>query len=60
MEITLSLVKKLISEQFPKWKHLPIHPVDVSGIDNRIFHLSHDMLVRLPSAQCYALQVQKE
>ncbi|MDA9163339.1 aminoglycoside phosphotransferase family protein [Rickettsiaceae bacterium] len=60
MDITLSLVRKLIAEQFPKWINLPINPVEISGIDNRMFRLGDDMVIRLPSAQCYALQVLKE
>ena len=59
-EITLSLVSKLIAEQFPQWVHLSIRPVKVSGWDNRTFHLGEKMLIRLPSAQGYAPQAQKE
>lgn len=59
-EITLSLVIDLISEQFPQWAHLPIRPVKLSGWDNRTFHLGEEMSIRLPSAEGYAPQVQKE
>lgn len=58
--ITVSLVKRLFSEQFPEWSHLPIQPVALSGWDNRTFHLGKDMLVRLPSAESYAAQPEKE
>lgn len=54
------LVQRLISTQFPKWANLPIRPVVMSGWDNRTFHLGDQMLVRMPSAACYALQVEKE
>lgn len=60
MEITLSLVTDLIAEQFPQWAHLPIKPVTISGWDNRTFRLGEEMSVRLPSAESYAPQVQKE
>ncbi|OGB97496.1 acetyltransferase [candidate division TM6 bacterium RIFCSPHIGHO2_12_FULL_36_22] len=60
LEITLSLVKNLITEQFPQWAHLPIKPVEVSGWDNRTFYLGTEMSIRLPSAQCYAAKVQIE
>lgn len=40
--------------------NLAIRPVKMSGWDNRTFHLGDDMLVRLPSAACYAWQVEKE
>jgi aminoglycoside phosphotransferase (APT) family kinase protein len=58
--ITPSLVKTLISEQFPEWSHLVIQPVALSGWDNRTFHLGKDLLVRLPSAEGYATQPEKE
>lgn len=54
------LVRSLISVQFPQWANLPIKPVSESGWDNRAFHLGEQMLVRLPSAEKYALQAAKE
>jgi aminoglycoside phosphotransferase (APT) family kinase protein len=58
--IDASLVRRLITTQFPEWKDLPIRPVTSSGWDNRTFHLGKHMLVRMPSAAIYALQVEKE
>lgn len=58
--INASLVKRLVTSQFPRWKDLPIRPVATSGWDNCTFHLGRDMLVRLPSAAHYAPQVEKE
>lgn len=58
--ITTSLVKNLISTQFPQWDHLPIKPVEKQGWDNRTFRLGHNMLIRLPSAKRYALKVEIE
>ncbi|MBE7121228.1 aminoglycoside phosphotransferase family protein [Bacillus cereus] len=58
--INVSLVKKLIQEQFPKWAHLEVKPVKFSGHDNRTFHLGEQMSVRLPSDAAYAPQVEKE
>jgi aminoglycoside phosphotransferase (APT) family kinase protein len=58
--IDTDLVVRLIRAQFPQWKHLPISPVARSGWDNRTFHLGEEMSVRLPSAQEYASQVEKE
>jgi len=54
------LVRRLIATQFPQWRDLPIRPVAISGWDNRTFHLGDSMLVRLPSAAEYALQIEKE
>jgi aminoglycoside phosphotransferase (APT) family kinase protein len=55
-----TLVRRLVTTQFPQWKDLPIRPVAHSGWDNRTFHLGEQMLVRMPSAEDYALQVEKE
>jgi aminoglycoside phosphotransferase (APT) family kinase protein len=54
------LARRLVDSQFPQWADLPLTPVELSGVDNRTFRLGQHMTVRLPSAQCYALQVDKE
>jgi aminoglycoside phosphotransferase (APT) family kinase protein len=58
--IDVPLVRRLVAAQFPQWADLPIQPVASGGWDNRTFHLGEDMSVRLPSAQRYAAQVEKE
>lgn len=58
--IDASLVRRLVNAQFPQWVDLPIRPVVHGGWDNRTFHLGEQMLVRLPSAQRYASQVERE
>lgn len=55
-----ALVRTLVSTQFPQWKDLPIRSVTHNGWDNRTFQLGEHMLVRMPSAEEYALQVEKE
>jgi aminoglycoside phosphotransferase (APT) family kinase protein len=60
LKISLSLVTDLITAQFPQWAHLPIKPVEPSGLDNRTFRLGKEMSIRLPSAKAYAPQAQKE
>ncbi len=60
IEINLALVRKLVKEQFPQWSSLPIYPVEPGGNDNKTFRLGSEMSVRLPSAQRYAAQVEKE
>lgn len=60
MDISIDLVHNLVAAQFPKWANLPIKPVDFSGWDNRTFRLGERMSVRLPSAEGYAAQVEKE
>ena len=54
------LARRLIDAQFPHWRDLPIAPVAAGGVDNRTFRLGDDLSVRLPSADWYALQVEKE
>jgi aminoglycoside phosphotransferase (APT) family kinase protein len=58
--IDTRLVKRLVAVQFPQWSHLPITPVVYDGWDNRTFRLGNELSVRLPSAQGYAAQVEKE
>jgi aminoglycoside phosphotransferase (APT) family kinase protein len=58
--IDVGLVSRLIADQFPAWTRLPVRPVANGGWDNRTFHLGDDMLVRMPSAERYAPQVQRE
>lgn len=58
--ISIALVQALVKAQFPQWSHLPIEPVACSGWDNRTFHLGTNMSVRLPSAEGYASQPEKE
>lgn len=60
IEITERTVGHLIDSQFPKFSHLPIKPALHNGWDNKTFRLGTDFLIRLPSAQCYASQVEKE
>ena len=58
--IDVPLVQRLIAEQFPEWADLEIKPVELSGWDNKTFHLGAYMTVRLPSHAEYSGQVEKE
>ena len=58
--INTTLVHELIASQFPQWADLEINPIEPGGWDNRTFRLGQHMTVRLPSAQMYAAQVEKE
>jgi aminoglycoside phosphotransferase (APT) family kinase protein len=60
VDINVSLVGQLITAQFPQWADLPIKPVEFDGWDNWTFRLGEDMAVRLPSAEAYTVQVEKE
>lgn len=58
--ITLDLAKKLIATQFPEFSHLAVKEVEQQGHDNRTYRLGDDMLIRLPTAESYALKVPEE
>ncbi len=58
--ITAELAQKLILEQFPEYGSLPIISVEMQGHDNRTFRLGEEMLIRMPTAESYALKVTKE
>src|SRR4051812_20788097 len=58
--IDTTLVRALIGGQFPRWADLVVAPVIPGGWDHRTFRLGDDLLVRLPSAEGYAVQVEKE
>ncbi|WVT72938.1 aminoglycoside phosphotransferase family protein [Sinorhizobium chiapasense] len=58
--IDASLVRRLIATQFPQWSDLEVRPIEPGGWDNRTFRLGDQMTVRLPSAEHYVLQVEKE
>jgi len=60
LEISSALVRALLQEQFPQWAGLRIVPVVPGGWDNRMFRLGAAMAIRLPSAECYAEQMEKE
>jgi aminoglycoside phosphotransferase (APT) family kinase protein len=59
-DITVELVERLVASQFPQWAGLPVTPVELDGWDNTTFPLGPALSVRLPSADAYAAQVDKE
>jgi aminoglycoside phosphotransferase (APT) family kinase protein len=58
--VTPELVSRLVAAQFPEWAHLPVTPVDLDGHDNSTLRLGADLSVRLPSADDYVPQIDKE
>jgi aminoglycoside phosphotransferase (APT) family kinase protein len=55
-----ALARRLLASQFPGWADLRIHRVAKQGWDNRTFRLGEQLLMRLPSAEAYASQVERE
>lgn len=60
MDITASLVTRLLTAQFPQWAELPLKPVTSAGTDNALYRLGTDLVVRLPRIPGAAGQVNKE
>jgi aminoglycoside phosphotransferase (APT) family kinase protein len=59
-DITPAVVARLVAEQFLQWADLPIQQVPVDGWDNTTFRLGRELSARLPSADRYVAQVDKE
>lgn len=59
-EITPALAARLVAAQFPRWADLRVAPVALDGWDNTTFRLGDELCVRLPSADAYVAQVEKE
>jgi stearoyl-CoA desaturase (Delta-9 desaturase) len=58
--ITPAVGARLVAAQFPQWADLPVVPVALNGWDNTTFRLGDELCVRLPSADAYVAQVEKE
>ncbi|NUL22653.1 aminoglycoside phosphotransferase family protein [Streptomyces lunaelactis] len=60
LDIDVSLVRRLITAQFPQWVGLPVTLVDSAGTSNAMYRLGEDMVVRLPRIAGAANDVGKE
>jgi aminoglycoside phosphotransferase (APT) family kinase protein len=59
-DITVEVARRLITAQFPQWADLPIRAVTHDGWDNTTFRLGDELSLRLPSADGYVAQIDKE
>ena len=59
-DITPAVAARLVAAQFPQWANLPVVPVALDGWDNTTFRLGDELCVRLPSADAYVAQIEKE
>jgi aminoglycoside phosphotransferase (APT) family kinase protein len=59
-DITPDVAARLVATQFPKWAGLPVVPVALDGWDNTTFRFGGELCVRLPSADAYVAQIEKE
>jgi aminoglycoside phosphotransferase (APT) family kinase protein len=60
VDIDTSLVHRLITAQFPRWRDLPIEWVPSAGTDNALYRLGEDMVVRLPRRERDGAALEKE
>jgi aminoglycoside phosphotransferase (APT) family kinase protein len=60
VETSVSLVVRLLTEQFPHWANLPVEPVPSAGTDNALYRLGDDMAVRLPRIRSAVGDVERE
>lgn len=58
--LDVSLVSRLIADQFPQWANLPLRRFNSTGTVNAIYRLGEEMVVRFPLDEGGALQLQKE
>ena len=45
LDIDVSLVRRLLAEQFPHWTDLPIVRVKSAGTENAIYRLGDDLAI---------------
>lgn len=60
VDTDISLVRRLLTAQFPQWAKLPVTPVPSGGTDNALYRLGDDKLVRMPRIHWAVEQVKKE
>lgn len=60
VDIDVSLVRWLVSEQFPRWANLPISAVRSTGTVNAIYRLGDRLYARLPRVRGWAQNLDRE
>ena len=60
VDTDVSLVGRLLAEQFPEWADLALEPVRPFGTDNALYRLGDDMVVRLPRRERTSTTLEKE
>lgn len=60
LEISLTLVKKLIKDQCPKYCSLPLKPIKTTGTTHALFRLGSEYLIRLPRLEESSVNIEKE
>lgn len=60
IDTDVSLVRRLLSGQFPQWASLPIRLIESYGTDHDIYRVGDDVVVRLPRIGWATQQAAKE
>ena len=60
VHIDAALVRRLLTEQFPRWADLPISAVRSTATVNAIYRLGDQLYVRLPRVEEWAKDLEKE
>ncbi len=58
--IDRTLIRRLLADQFPQWRTLPVRPIERGGNDHRMFRVGEHLVARLPTAARSVPQVRKE
>ncbi|HEX6446190.1 MAG TPA: aminoglycoside phosphotransferase family protein [Streptosporangiales bacterium] len=48
VDVTVDVVRRLVADQFPRWRELPVHPVASDGTVNALFRLGDEVVLRFP------------
>ena len=48
VDLTIDVARRLVGDQFPQWRHLPLHEVRSEGTVNAIFRIGEDLAARFP------------
>jgi aminoglycoside phosphotransferase (APT) family kinase protein len=48
VELGVDVVAALVAEQFPRWRGLPVRPIESHGTVNALFRLGDDVVLRFP------------
>ncbi|TDD62215.1 phosphotransferase [Kribbella antibiotica] len=60
VEINASILRQLLTEQFPQWADKPIEVVTSSGTDHIAFRVGSELVARLPRTERMQGQVEKD
>jgi aminoglycoside phosphotransferase (APT) family kinase protein len=60
IDADIALVHRLLEAQFPQWAGLPLRHFASTGVDNTLYRLGAEMVVRLPRSDWSSERVAKE